>query len=74
MDISGTLRVALADRCAIERELGQGGMATVYLAPEPEALPPSLLHSPQARTLAALGPPEAGGVVYPGSLVERSYE
>lgn len=26
------IRAALADRCAIERELGQGGMATVYLA------------------------------------------
>jgi len=27
-----TLRLALADRYTIERELGQGGMATVYLA------------------------------------------
>ncbi len=26
------LRVALADRYSIERELGSGGMATVYLA------------------------------------------
>jgi serine/threonine-protein kinase len=26
------LAVALADRCRIERELGAGGMATVYLA------------------------------------------
>ena len=26
------LKAALADRYAIERELGQGGMATVYLA------------------------------------------
>jgi TolB-like protein/tetratricopeptide (TPR) repeat protein len=32
VDVSGTLRVALADRYAIERELGAGGMATVYLA------------------------------------------
>ena len=27
------LRASLADRYTIERELGQGGMATVYLAP-----------------------------------------
>jgi serine/threonine protein kinase len=29
---SWTLATALADRYKIERELGQGGMATVYLA------------------------------------------
>ncbi len=32
MDVPETLRRALADRYLIERELGQGGMATVYLA------------------------------------------
>ena len=32
MDVAETLRRALADRYAVERELGQGGMATVYLA------------------------------------------
>ena len=31
-DLRGRLQPALADRYAIERELGQGGMATVYLA------------------------------------------
>jgi Tol biopolymer transport system component/tRNA A-37 threonylcarbamoyl transferase component Bud32 len=31
-DVAGRLRAALADRYAVERELGQGGMATVYLA------------------------------------------
>jgi serine/threonine-protein kinase len=32
VDVRETLRSALADRYAIDRELGQGGMATVYLA------------------------------------------
>ena len=32
LDAVGRLRAALADRYRIERELGQGGMATVYLA------------------------------------------
>ena len=31
-DILGLLRTALAERYAVERELGRGGMATVYLA------------------------------------------
>ena len=35
MDIPETLRSALANRYVIERELGQGGMATVYLAHDP---------------------------------------
>jgi hypothetical protein len=30
LDVVETLRSALQDRYAIERELGQGGMATVY--------------------------------------------
>ena len=32
MGVPDALRTALADRYAIERELGRGGMATVYLA------------------------------------------
>ena len=32
MTINPGLTTALADRYRIERELGQGGMATVYLA------------------------------------------
>jgi len=31
-DVDARLRAALAGRYAIERELGRGGMATVYLA------------------------------------------
>ncbi|HSR42835.1 MAG TPA: hypothetical protein VLL48_11700, partial [Longimicrobiales bacterium] len=31
-DHIGHLKSALADRYAVERELGEGGMATVYLA------------------------------------------
>jgi serine/threonine-protein kinase len=31
-DVLGRLRKALADRYTIEREIGSGGMATVYLA------------------------------------------
>jgi eukaryotic-like serine/threonine-protein kinase len=31
-DLQDRLRLALADRYAVERELGAGGMATVYLA------------------------------------------
>ncbi len=31
-DIPSRLSIALADRYRIERELGSGGMATVYLA------------------------------------------
>src|SRR3954447_2980948 len=31
-DVTGVLNAALADRYRIEREIGQGGMATVYLA------------------------------------------
>ena len=40
-DIVGALRAALADRYRIERELGSGGMATVYLAASPPASPDS---------------------------------
>jgi serine/threonine protein kinase len=31
-DVFDRLKTALADRYAIEREIGSGGMATVYLA------------------------------------------
>lgn len=43
-EITAWLSTALADRYAIERELGVGGMATVYLAHD-------LKHDPTAFTL-----------------------
>ena len=53
-DPSDTLRDALADRYRLERELGRGGMATVYLAQDlrhdrPVAL--KVLHPELARSL-----------------------
>ena len=36
-DVPTRLHAALADRYRLKRELGQGGMATVYLAHEPVA-------------------------------------
>ena len=44
------LAAALADRYRIERELGAGGMATVYLAAGPEARPQGRDQGPEART------------------------
>jgi eukaryotic-like serine/threonine-protein kinase len=49
-DVPQRLATALADRYTIERELGQGGMATVYHADDvkhdrkvaPKVLPPKL--------------------------------
>ncbi len=36
-DLLDRLKTALADRYAIEREIGAGGMATVYLAEDPSS-------------------------------------
>ena len=52
-DPVATLREALRDRYAFERELGRGGMATVYLAQRPAARPPvalKVLHPELAAT------------------------
>ena len=43
------LQAALADRYRIERELGAGGMATVYLAARPQARPQGRDQGAQAR-------------------------
>ena len=53
MDVLATLRSGLADRYAIERELGQGGMATVYLARD--------LKHDRKVTLKVLGATQDGG-------------
>ena len=50
------LRVALADRYRIERELGRGGMATVYLAHDLRHDRPVALKVLHAHLGHALGP------------------
>ena len=50
------LRAALADRYTIERELGRGGMATVYLAQDPRHHRPVAIKVLRPELSAALGP------------------
>src|SRR6266571_2290378 len=50
------LRAALADRYTIERELGRGGMATVYLAHDPRHHRPVAIKVLKPELAAALGP------------------
>ena len=50
------LRAALADRYAIERELGSGGMATVYLAQDVKHHRPVAIKVLRSELAAALGP------------------
>src|SRR5438128_12690275 len=50
------LRAALADRYTIERELGRGGMATVYLAHDPRHHRPVAIKVLRPELSAALGP------------------
>ncbi len=59
-DVLGRLRAALADRYRIERELGAGGMATVYLAED-------LRHHRQVA-LKVLKPEVAARLQHPNSL------
>jgi hypothetical protein len=62
--VTERLAAALADRYRIERELGQGGMATVYLAQD-------LKH--QRRVAVKVLRPElaAGGTVEPGASTRQ---
>ena len=55
-DTQERLRTALADRYAIERELGSGGMATVYLAEDLKHERKVALKVLRPELAAALGP------------------
>ena len=50
------LKTALADRYAIEREIGAGGMATVYLAEDLKHHRPVAVTVLRPELAAALGP------------------
>jgi pimeloyl-ACP methyl ester carboxylesterase len=55
-DTLDRLRAALADRYTIQRELGRGGMATVYLAEDRKHHRPVALKVVRPELAAALGP------------------
>src|SRR6266581_4230221 len=54
-DLLDSLRRALADRYAVERELGRGGMATVFLAEDVKHHRPVAIKVLHAELAAALG-------------------
>ena len=56
MDVPDKLRHALSDRYALERELGQGGMATVHLAHDPRHDRSVAIKIPRPDLAAMLGP------------------
>src|ERR1700694_1834254 len=56
LDAPPRLATALADRYRIERELGAGGMATVYLAQDLKHHRPVAIKVLHAELAAALGP------------------
>ncbi|MGE5231560.1 MAG: protein kinase domain-containing protein, partial [Deltaproteobacteria bacterium] len=55
-DPTASLREALRDRYALERELGRGGMATVYLAQDVRHKRPVALKTLRPELAASLGP------------------
>ena len=55
-DVPATLQTALAGRYAVERELGRGGMATVYLARDVRHERPVALKVLHGELAATLGP------------------
>src|SRR5919109_1369420 len=55
-DLLARLQAALADRYTIERELGHGGMATVYLAQDRKHHRPVAIKVLKPELAAALGP------------------
>ena len=55
-DIVDRLRIALADRYRIERELGRGGMATVCLSEDLKHHRPVAIKVLSPEVAAALGP------------------
>ena len=88
-EVTGRLAEALADRYAIERELGQGGMATVYLAqdlkhdrkvaikvlrPELAAVIGAERFLREIKTIAALQHPHILGLIDSGTVTVGSSE
>ena len=55
LDLPAVLRIALAGRYTIERELGRGGMATVYLARDLKHDRPVALRVLRPELAAVLG-------------------
>jgi serine/threonine protein kinase len=67
-ELTSRLQTSIADRYAIEREVGQGGMATVYLAQDlrhHRSVALKLLHPHLSQSLGPERPSAAAKVVSP---------